>query len=74
MAIRRKGIKVEIGWEGGDEFKLEVAGSTRGGEVWKPVPQHPRRWANLNLVVVEAVRGEQYFRLRRHPPKAHAGA
>jgi len=67
MATRRKGLRVEIGWEGDDEFALEVAGSTKVGEVWKAVPQRPRRWANLNLVVVEAGRGEQYFRLRRCP-------
>ena len=75
MAMCRKGSKVEIGWEGGDEFGLEVAPSFRRGEVWKAVRQHPRRWANLNLVVVEASRGEQYFRLRRCgsvPPGASA--
>jgi len=65
MAIQRKGAKIEIGWEGGEEFVLELAKGGNTTEAWKPVAQRPRRWANLNLVVIESGCGDHYFRLRR---------
>ena len=65
MAIQRRGARLEIAWEGSEEFVLEVASSLKPGELWKPVSQQPQRWANFNLIVLESVGGDQFFRLRR---------
>jgi hypothetical protein len=67
IAIQRHGPKLEIAWEGAEEFILEVANSLKPGEAWRRVPQRPRRWANFNLVILEAVCGDQFFRLRHCP-------
>jgi hypothetical protein len=67
IAIQRHGPKLEIAWEGGEEFILEVAKSLRPGEAWRRVSLRPRRWANFNLVVLELECGDQFFRLRRCP-------
>lgn len=67
MAIQRRGPKLEIAWEGGEEFVLEVAHSLKAGETWKTVAQRPKRWANFNVVVLEPVGGDHFFRLRRTP-------
>jgi hypothetical protein len=65
IAIQRRGSRLEIAWEGSEEFVLEMASGIKPSDHWKTVPQRPKRWANFNLVTLEPGLGDRFFRLRR---------